>query len=263
MDEARAGVPLRSFACAAHRRPAASRTVAARAPVRAPRLCWALRLLLLALLPGAAILPALSATAQPNRPPAAASVPLSDNAPVIVAFGDSLTAGYGLAEEESYPSLLQVRLRQAGYPHRVVNAGASGDTSAGGLARLDWVLQQPVQVLIVCLGANDGLRGVDPEAMRTNLEAIVVKGRQAGAAVILAGMHLPTNYGPDYTRRFDAVFPALARKHKLSFLPFLLEGVAARPGLNQADGIHPNARGARIVEENVWKVLKPVLERAK
>jgi acyl-CoA thioesterase-1 len=186
---------------------------------------------------------------------------LNDAAPVIVALGDSLTAGYGLAEDESYPSLLQVHLKQAGYPHRVVNAGVSGDTSAGALARLDWMLQQPVQVLIVCLGANDGLRGVDPAALGRNLDAILVRGKQSGARVILAGMHLPTNYGPDYTRRFDAVFPALAKKHQLPFLPFLLEGVAARPELNQADGIHPTAKGARIVEANVWKVLKPVLDR--
>jgi acyl-CoA thioesterase-1 len=186
--------------------------------------------------------------------------PVDDSAPVIVALGDSLTAGYGLAPEESYPSLLQVRLKKAGYPHRVVNAGVSGDTSAGGLARLDWVMQQPVAVLIVCLGANDGLRGLAPEAMRANLDAIVSRGHRAGAAVILAGMHMPTNYGPDYTRRFDAVFPEVAKKQGVPFLPFLLEGVAGKPGLNQADGIHPTATGTRIVEANVWKVLKPVLD---
>jgi len=216
-------------------------------------------------------LPAGPASAQkspaPNGPTPAArdravnDGTVNDAAPVIVALGDSLTAGYGLAEDESYPSLLQVHLKQAGYPHRVVNAGVSGDTSAGALARLDWVLQQPVQVLIVCLGANDGLRGVDPAALGRNLDAILVRGKQSGAQVILAGMHLPANYGPDYTRRFDAVFPALAKKHKLPFLPFLLEGVAAQPELNQADGIHPTAKGARIVEANVWKVLKPVLDR--
>jgi acyl-CoA thioesterase I len=187
----------------------------------------------------------------------------TDKAPVIVAFGDSLTAGYGLADEESYPSLLQAHLKRAGYPHRVINAGVSGDTSAGGLARLDWVLQQPVQVMILCLGGNDGLRGSDPEAMRANLDSIIVRAQKAGATVILAGMHMPTNYGPEYTRQFDAVFPTLAKKHKLPFLPFLLEGVAAKPELNQADGIHPTAKGAKIVEANVWKVLKPVLDASK
>lgn len=204
--------------------------------------------------------PVLAAPASAQRASAAGDRTVNDVAPVIVALGDSLTAGYGLAEDESYPSLLQARLQRAGYPQRVVNAGVSGDTSAGGLARLDWVLQQPVQVLIVCLGANDGLRGLDPDALRANLDAIIVRGRQAGAQVILAGMHIPTNYGPAYTRRFDAVFPALAKRHQLPFLPFLLQGVAGRPELNQADGLHPTAQGTRIVEANVWKVLKPVLD---
>lgn len=213
-------------------------------------------------------LPALVATAclaasslAQQRP--AAGRPPEDNAPVIVAFGDSLTAGYGLAEEQSYPSLLQARLSREGYPYRVVNAGVSGDTSAGGLARLDWVLQQPIKVMILCLGANDGLRGTDPDAMRANLDAIIRRTRQTGATVVLAGMHMPTNYGPDYTRRYDAVFSALARKYNLPFLPFLLAGVAANPNLNQADGIHPTAEGAQIVEANVWKVLKPVLDKTK
>ena len=186
--------------------------------------------------------------------------PAEPQEPVIVAFGDSLTAGFGLAEEESYPSLLQARLKRAGYPHRVVNAGVSGDTSAGGLARLDWVLQQPVQAMIVCFGGNDGLRGLDPEQLRRNLSAIVARAQSRGAAVILAGMRLPTNYGPEYNRRFRAVFPAVAKAHHAAYLPFLLEGVAGKPELNQADGIHPNAAGARIVEANVWKVLKPILD---
>lgn len=194
--------------------------------------------------------------------PAPRSAP-EDSAPVIVALGDSLTAGYGLPEEESYPSLLQARLKRAGYPQRVVNAGVSGDTSAGGLARLDWVLQQPVQVVIVCLGGNDGLRGLDPEQLRRNLDAIIVRAESRGATVILAGMHMPTNYGPAYTRRFDAVFPAVARAHRVAYLPFLLEGVAGHPDLNQADGIHPTAAGMRIVESNVWKVLKPILDGKK
>ena len=186
-----------------------------------------------------------------------------DQAPVIVAFGDSLTAGYGLAEEESYPSLLQARLKRLGYPQRVVNAGVSGDTSAGGVARLDWVLQQPVQVMIVCFGGNDGLRGLDPNELHRNLDTIIVQAQKHGAKVLLAGMHMPTNYGPDYNRRFDAVFPAVAKAHNVAFLPFLLEGVAGRPDLNQADGIHPNAAGARIVEEHVWRKLKPLLDGKK
>jgi acyl-CoA thioesterase-1 len=255
-------------ACRHHGRAGAARLTLASLPVCLALLLGGLPLLLSPL----ATAPALAQTVPPRKAPAPqapapalntrspnAGAP-AETAPVIVALGDSVTAGYGLAEEESYPSLLQARLQRLGYRQRVVNAGVSGDTSAGALARLDWVLQQPVQVLIVCLGANDGLRGVDPDALRANLDAIIVRGQQAGAKVILAGMHIPTNYGPVYTRRFDAVFPALAKRHRLPFLPFLLQGVAGRPDLNQADGIHPTARGTRIVEANVWKVLKPVLD---
>lgn len=204
----------------------------------------------------AALALCLAGAAAAAPPPAPAEPP----EPVIVAFGDSLTAGYGLAEEESYPSLLQARLKRLGYPQRVVNAGVNGDTSAGGLARVDWVLQQPVQVLIVCFGGNDGLRGLDPEALRRNLSAIVERAQRRGATVILAGIRLPTNYGPDYNRRFDAVFPAVAKARHAVFVPFLLAGVAGKPELNQADGIHPTAAGTRIVEATVWKALKPVLD---
>ena len=192
-------------------------------------------------------------------PPALAE----ESAPVIVALGDSLTAGYGLPEEDSYPSLLQAHLKRLGYPQRVVNAGVSGDTSAGGLARLDWVLQQPVQVVIVCLGGNDGLRGLDPEELRRNLDAIVVRAQGKGATVIVGGMQMFANYGPEYTRRFAAVFPAVAKAHRTAFIPFMLAGVAGHPDLIQADGLHPNAAGTRIVENNVWKVLKPILDRKK
>ncbi len=196
------------------------------------------------------------ATASASPPPA---VPAAG--PVILALGDSLTAGFGLPEERSYPALLQARLRERGFPHRVVNAGVSGDTTAGGLARMDWLLRQRVDILIVALGGNDGLRGLSPEAMADNLERIVARGRQAGARVILAGMKMPTNYGADFTRRYAAVFPALARRHDSPLIPFLLEGVAARPALNQPDMIHPNAAGTRIVLENVWRALEGVLER--
>jgi acyl-CoA thioesterase-1 len=205
--------------------------------------------------------PASGPTGSGAAQPAAQSAPVAGSVPVIVCLGDSITAGYGLREEQSYPALLQARLKAMGLPHRVVNAGVSGDTSAGGLARMDWLLKQRIDVLLVALGGNDGLRGHLPEDMEKNLAAIVEKGQAAGAQVVLAGMRMPTNYGPDYTREFQAVYPALAKKYHVPLLPFLLEGVAANPTLNQADGIHPTAEGAKIVEANVWKALAPLIGR--
>jgi acyl-CoA thioesterase-1 len=180
---------------------------------------------------------------------------------VILALGDSLTAGFGLAEEESFPARLQTRLEAGGYAHRVVNAGVSGDTTAGGLSRLDWLMRQHPNIIILALGANDGLRGVKPRAMRANLAAIIEQAQAAGARVLLAGMRLPSNYGADYTRRFEGVFRELATQYNLPLLPFLLEGVALRRELNQADGIHPNVRGTAIVTDNVWRALEPLLEK--
>lgn len=181
--------------------------------------------------------------------------------PVILALGDSLTAGFGLAEEESYPARLQMRLKAAGYPHRVVNAGVSGDTSAGGLGRLNWLMRQHPNIIILALGANDGLRGINPRAMRSNLAAIIEGARAAGARVLLVGMRMPSNYGADYTRRFEAVFGEIAAQYDLPLLPFLLEGVALHRELNQADGIHPNARGVAVMTDNVWRALEPLLEK--
>lgn len=180
---------------------------------------------------------------------------------MVVFLGDSLAAGHGLPENESFPALIQQRLAKAGSPWRVVNAGVSGDTSAGGLARLNWVLKQRVDVLVLELGANDGLRGQDPEAMRANLAHIIERCKARGITVVLAGMQMPANYGAAYTAHFKRVFPELAEKYQLPFIPFLLQGVAMRPDLNQPDGIHPNAAGARIVADTVWRVLKPVLDR--
>lgn len=197
----------------------------------------------------------------PAQPSEAASPPgPTQSAPVIVCLGDSITAGYGLREDQSYPALLQARLQAMGLPWRVVNAGVSGDTSAGGLARMDWLLKQRIDVLFVALGGNDGLRGLSPEQLQANLSAIVEKGQAAGARVVLAGMRMPTNYGAEYRRAFEAVYPAVARKYNVPLLPFLLEGVALNPRLNQPDGIHPTAEGARVVEANVWKVLVPVIQ---
>jgi acyl-CoA thioesterase-1 len=183
--------------------------------------------------------------------------------PTVVFLGDSLTAGFGLAAEEAYPALVERLLAERALPVRVVNAGVSGDTSAGGLARLDWLLAQRPAIVFVCLGGNDGLRGIPPEATEANLRAIVERARAAGARVVLAGMQIPPNYGPEATARFRALFPRLARDYDLPFVPFLLEGVAAEPALNLPDGIHPNSRGQAIVAETVARALEPLVRAAR
>jgi acyl-CoA thioesterase I len=176
----------------------------------------------------------------------------------IVILGDSLTAGLGLRVDQAYPTLLQRRLTDEGLNYEVVNAGVSGDTSAGGLSRLDWALQGNVRVLLVALGGNDGLRGLPVEQLRQNLASIIERAQARGIRVILAGMEAPRNYGDDYIDSFHEVYPALARKYNVALVPFLLQGVAGSEVLNQADGIHPTAAGARIVADNVWAVLEPL-----
>ncbi|HBH03999.1 MAG TPA: arylesterase [Candidatus Rokubacteria bacterium] len=178
---------------------------------------------------------------------------------VLVALGDSLTAGLGVAADEAYPARLEARLRREGFDYRVVNAGVSGDTAAAGLRRLDWVLRAAPEVVIVALGANDGLRGQDPRATRDSLERIVARLRRAGARVLLAGMRVPPNYGPEFARAFARVFPEVARRQTVPLMPFLLEGVAADPRLNQADGIHPNAAGHQAIADRLWPYLRPLL----
>ncbi|HXG15763.1 MAG TPA: arylesterase [Calidithermus sp.] len=179
---------------------------------------------------------------------------------VIVALGDSLTAGWGVAPDEAWPALIERRLRREGYPYRVVNAGVSGDTSAGGRARLDWVLRSQPEVVVVALGANDGLRGQPVAALRDNLAAILQRLRERGVKTLLAGMRLPPNYGAAYTREYAAVFADLGRRAD-AFMPFLLDGVAAVPALNQADGIHPSADGHRVIAERLWPYLVRLLRR--
>jgi acyl-CoA thioesterase-1 len=180
---------------------------------------------------------------------------------VIVALGDSLTAGFGVAPEEAWPAVVDARLRREGYPYRVVNAGVSGDTTAGGLRRVDWVLRNRPEVAVVALGANDGLRGLGTDAMRANLLAIVERLRDGGARVLVAGMQVPPNYGAAYARAFRAVFPEIARRTGSALMPFLLDGVAADPRLNLADGIHPNAAGHRAIAEHIWPHLVTLLQR--
>lgn len=184
-----------------------------------------------------------------------------DTEPVIAVLGDSLTAGLGVAAEDAFPARLQARLRREGYRYRVVNAGVSGDTSAAALRRVDWVLRTRPEVVIVAVGANDGLRGLSVPAMRGNIEKIVTRLRAAGARVLLAGMRVPPNYGDEYARSFEASFAAVARQTGVRLMPFLLDGVAARPALNQPDGIHPTAEGQRIIADNVWPHLAPLLTK--
>lgn len=204
-----------------------------------------------------------------SSPPASAppvAAPSNDagsaDRPQIVMLGDSLTAGYGLPKGDDFPSQLQKRLNDAGYAYRVVNMGVSGDTSAGGLRRLDWSLEGKVAVLVVALGGNDGLRGLPPTQMEQNLRTIVERAVQRGARVLLCGMEAPPNLGDDYTRAFHNVFPALAREKGVALVPFLLEGVAGIAELNQGDGIHPNAEGARRVADLVWRYLEPLLKES-
>lgn len=183
---------------------------------------------------------------------------------VLLVLGDSLAAGYGVDPSEAFPALLQRRVDEAGWPFEVVNAGVSGDTTAGGLRRLNWLLRRPVDVLLIELGGNDGLRGIPPEATRSNLVAIIdrARERQAGVRVVLAGMQMPPNMGEDYGRKFREIFPSVAAEKEVVLVPHLLEGVGGRPDLNLPDLIHPTALGHGWVASNVWSVLKPVLAEA-
>lgn len=183
---------------------------------------------------------------------------------VILILGDSLSAGLGLSESEAYPALLQAKLDDAGLSHfEVVNAGVSGDTSAGGLRRIDWLLKRRVDIFVLELGTNDGLRGVDLHQTKSNLQAIIdkTKLRFPNAVIIIAGMMLPPNLGPDYAAQFKQLFTDLARDNQAALVPFLLEGVAARPEFNQEDIFHPNAAGQKILAENVWKILEPIARK--
>ncbi len=177
----------------------------------------------------------------------------------ILAYGDSLTAGYGLAPEDAFPARLEAALRRAGHDVRVINGGVSGDTAAGGRARLDWALADRPDMAILELGANDALRGLDPDRTFADLDAILARFRAEGIAVLLAGMRAPPNLGPEYVAAFDGIFPRLAEKHGVALYPFFLEGVAADPALNQADGIHPNAAGVRAIVERILPYVERVL----
>jgi acyl-CoA thioesterase I len=193
-----------------------------------------------------------------GRPAGSAAAPAAAR-PRVVVLGDSLTAGLGLPASQAYPALLQQKIERAGLEYEVVNAGVSGDTTAGGLRRLDWILTGDVRVLVVALGANDGLRGLPVAEMRRNLTAIVSTARNRGVAVLLAGMEAPPNVGPEYTGEFRAVYRDVADRQGVPLVPFLLDGVAGESRLNQPDGIHPNAEGAERLADTVWRALEPML----
>jgi acyl-CoA thioesterase I len=178
----------------------------------------------------------------------------------IVVLGDSLTAGYGLDPAQAFPAIVPKKVDESGLKFNVINGGVSGDTSAGGLRRLDWLLKRKVDVLVIALGGNDGLRGLSPRAMRKNLQSIIDRTREKypEAQIVIAGMRMPPNLG-EYATEFDRVFPELARENKLVLVPFLLEGVGGKSELNLPDQIHPTAEGQKIIAENVWSILKPLL----
>lgn len=179
----------------------------------------------------------------------------------ILFFGNSLTAGYGLDTDEAFPALIQNRLDSLDYDYKVINAGLSGETTAGGLGRIDWILKQPVDIFVLELGANDGLRGVPLKETKANLQKIIDKvwEKNPETKIVLAGMQIPPNIGKEYTADFKKIFPELANENDIELIPFLLQDVAGNPELNQNDGIHPTAEGAKIVAENVWENLKPLL----
>jgi acyl-CoA thioesterase-1 len=202
----------------------------------------------------------------PPAPPAPAAAPAvtaaaqaAQKLPIVVFLGDSLTAGLGLSEDQAYPALLGRKLQEEGLPVRVINAGVSGDTTAGGLSRLSWLLNQHPDVVVVALGGNDGLRGLPVEEADHNLREIVRRSQAAGARVLLLGLRMPPNYGPEYTARFAALYPQIARDLNASIVPFMLAGVGGVQNLNQMDGIHPTSAGQEIVAKNVLPELETVV----
>ena len=193
--------------------------------------------------------------------PAVTSAAKSAQAPVVLFFGTSLTAGLGLEPDQAYPSLIEKKALADGVPIKVVNAGLSGETTAGAVRRIDWVLRAPADLIVIEGGANDALRGLPPEDARANLEQLIaaVRAKQPEAKIVLVQMEAPPNFGVAYTRSFHAIYPEVAKKESVTLLPFLLDGVAGIPRLNQPDGVHPNLTGERIVADNVWKALKPIV----
>lgn len=181
----------------------------------------------------------------------------------ILFFGDSITAGYGLSPDQAFPALIREKIDSLGWNFELVNAGLSGETSAGGLRRVDWMLRRPVDVFVLELGGNDGLRGIDLSSTKKNLQGIIdkVENKYPDARIVVAGMQVPPNLGPEYTSEFKSMYPELAKKNDAALIPFLMEGVGGNPKYMQGDGIHPNARGNKMMAETVWDTLRPILER--
>ncbi len=219
---------------------------------------------LLYLLVLASVLQACARQPSPEIVKKPAELPASGQAEAlrILFLGNSLAAGHGLDPAQAFPALIGAKAAALGWPVRIVNAGVSGETTSGGLGRINWLLRERVDVLVLELGANDGMRGIDPDVTMSNLGAIVdrTRARYPEAAIVLAGMQIPTNLGPSYTAAFRHIYPDLAREKGLTLIPFLLEGVGGIPELNQADGIHPTAAGHALIADNVWRVLRPIIE---
>ncbi len=188
-----------------------------------------------------------------------------DDPKMVLFLGDSLAAGYGLQSSQAFPALIQQKVDALNWNYKVINAGLSGDTSAGGLRRIDWLLRGRVDVLVLELGANDGLRGIDLSTTKANLQGIIdkVKARNPRVKIVIAGMMVPPNLGKDYTRQFQQMYPELAKSNSAVLIPFLLEGVAGEASLNLPDGIHPTAEGHKLISEIVWTYLRPVLQSAR
>jgi acyl-CoA thioesterase-1 len=216
--------------------------------------------------PLAGLVAGLLGCEQPSREARETTTPpiATADRPSVVFLGTSLTAGLGLEPEQAYPALIQQKIDSAGLGFRVVNAGVSGETSAGARRRVDWLLREPVAVLVLETGANDGLRGLPPDSLRANIQAVFDRAKEISPPprLVLVGMRVPPNYGRAYTERFHAVYPELARDNGAELVPFLLDGVGGVPRLNQADGIHPTAEGQRVMAETVWRVLGPLLRKA-
>jgi len=211
--------------------------------------------------PASASAPTSSASAPAGAEELRRDKPVVSGPPRIVVLGDSLTAGLGIPRDEAYPAVLQRKLKDAGIPLEVVNAGISGDTTADGLRRANWALEGDVRVLIVALGANDGLRGLPTSQMKANLQSIIHRARQRAIPVLLVGMEAPPNFGEQYAGAFRQVFQDLARENKVTFVPFLLDGVAGMPDLNQPDGVHPTSAGAARIADHLWPVVKTMIEK--